>query len=101
MGPVPTPVPTPAPTPVATTMLWPQYGADNSKCTTSAAHSVVDRLSCQVEAVAAGHVYYQYHANMKKCATSATCTQPITDTNGPWKIFRAIFWPQYGADNSK
>jgi len=79
--------------------LWPQLGADNSRCT-KGSHVVPSRVACQSEAAVNGHTYYQYQPEKKLCDTVSTCESPITGTKNPWKIYYA-FWPQLGADNSR
>ena len=67
--------------------LWRQLGANNRRCTKSGQHKVASQQSCQAEAVAAGHKYYQFHGGNMLCTTSAPCTSP-TNTAGPWKIYQ-------------
>ena len=76
-------------TTTTTQALWEQTGSDNSQCVKINIVSVADRTACQTLAMDYGHKFYQYAASSQKCATSATCDDPITSTGEDWKIYQA------------
>jgi hypothetical protein len=75
--------------PVTTTQapLWPQIGEDHSKCHGDNEHEVSSQRACQAEALAAGHEYYQWSAEITKCATAVSCDNPTTGLRFDWKIY--------------
>merc|ERR1719326_987600 len=50
-------------------------------------HVVWDQITCQAEAEAAGHSYYQWAPDSSSCNTAATCSPYITGTSWSWQIY--------------
>ena len=57
--------------------------------------TVESQTECQMLAEEAGHPYYSFEPNQKKCFTSMKCQEPVpTDEDEPWKIFIDL-WPKH------
>merc|ERR1740138_352338 len=57
--------------------------------------TVDSQTECQMLAEEAGHPYYSFEPNQKKCFTSMKCQEPVpTDEDEPWKIFIDL-WPKH------
>lgn len=72
--------------------LWPQEGADHTKCLSGygagEGFMVDDQMDCQETAVTNGHCFYQYNEQKKTCATCTDLSDVTIQTLDNWKVYQ-------------